>query len=285
MNMNRSRLCFFLLLFSMAALMAESCQNNKTIKNGQQEIVVTVDANGKAMGGHRFTKIDNSNFYIDDIKYTAQNGDLFVSGYDEGFFKGEAIIISQLNYDGRLMRVISIGEKAFFDCKVLTSIVIPSCVTSIGNNAFSNCENLSSVAIPNTVTSIGELAFSSCKSLTSIAIPDHLTKIENGAFSACGITIAKIPKGVTHIGFNAFGICTSLKYVTIPETVTNIEGCAFMGCTSLFSVKAKMKTPVEIGVMTFTDCQKNATLYVPLGSKELYEYAEYWKEFKEIIEE
>lgn len=285
MNMNTSRLWIFLLLFSMLALMTQSCQNNKTNKNGQQEIVVTVDANEKAKGGHRFTKIDNSNFYIDDIKYTAQNGDLFVSGYDEGFFKGEAKIISQLNYDGRVMRVISIGEKAFFDCKVLTSIVIPSCVSTIGNNAFQNCENLSSVAIPNTITSIGEFAFCGCKSMTSIAIPGHLTKIENSAFMGCGITIAKIPQGVTDIGFNAFGVCTSLAYVTIPETVINIDGCAFMGCTRLFSVKAKMKTPVEIGVMTFTDCQKNATLYVPLGSKELYEYAEYWKDFKEIIEE
>ena len=261
-----------------------SCQGT-TNKSDSNEIIVTVDADGKAKGGHRFTKIDNANFYIDDIKYTAHNGDLDVSGYDEGFFKGEAKIISQLNYDGRLMRVRSISENAFNDCKVLTSIVIPSSVTSIGNNAFSKCENLVSVTIPNTVTRIGEYAFTSCKGITSIAIPDHLTKIENWAFSGCGITVANIPKGVTDIGFNAFGVCTSLKYVTIPETVTHIEGCAFMGCTSLFSVKAKMKTPVEIGVMTFTDCQKNATLYVPYGSKAFYEYAEYWKDFKEIIEE
>lgn len=118
-----------------------------------------------------------------------------------------------------------------------------------------------------------------------MAIPDHLTRIEKGTFFGCGITIANIPKGVTNIGMMAFGVCTSLKYVTIPESVTVIEGSAFMGCTSLFSVKAKMKTPVEIGVMTFTDCQKNATLYVPFGSKAFYEYADYWKEFKEIMEE
>lgn len=284
--MNRNRLWFFTIILSMAAITTIfSCQKNNGKRNNQNEIIVTIDVNGKADGEHRFTKIDNSNFYIDDIKYTAQNGDLMVSGYDEGFFKGEAKIISQLNYEGRLMRVLSIDDNAFNDCKVLTSIVIPSCVTKIGNNAFSKCENLTSVSIPNTVTTIGEYAFSSCKGITSMAIPDHLTRIEKGTFFGCGITIANIPKGVTNIGMMAFGVCTSLKYVTIPESVTVIEGSAFMGCTSLFSVKAKMKTPVEIGFMTFTDCQKNATLYVPFGSKAFYEYADYWKEFKEIMEE
>ena len=30
--------------------------------------------------------------------------------------------------------------------------------------------------------------------------------------------------------------------------------------------------------------RKNATLYVPLGSKEAYQAADYWKDFKEIVE-
>ena len=161
--MNRNRLWFFTIILSMAAITTIfSCQKNNGKRNNQNEIIVTIDINGKADGEHRFTKIDNSNFYIDDIKYTAQNGDLMVSGYDEGFFKGEAKIISQLNYEGRLMRVLSIDDNAFNDCKVLTSIVIPSCVTKIGNNAFSKCENLTSVSIPNTVTTIGEYAFDGC---------------------------------------------------------------------------------------------------------------------------
>lgn len=156
-----------------------SCKGNGK-KNGKNEIVVTVDANGKADGSHRFSKIDDSNFYIDDIRYTAQNGDLIVSGYDEAFFKGEAKLISQLNYNGREMRVLAIKDEAFYECKVLTSIVIPSSVTNIGVSSFSKCEKLTSITIPNNVTNIGETAFYNCSSMTSINFPEKLISIGRG---------------------------------------------------------------------------------------------------------
>ena len=41
--------------------------------------------------------------------------------------------------------------------------------------------------------------------------------------------------------------------------------------------------PVAISSNTFSN-RSNATLYVPKGSKEAYAAADYWKEFKEIIE-
>ena len=41
--------------------------------------------------------------------------------------------------------------------------------------------------------------------------------------------------------------------------------------------------PISIESQTFTS-RGDATLYVPKGSKSAYEAAEYWKEFKEIVE-
>ncbi|MBO7557223.1 MAG: leucine-rich repeat domain-containing protein [Bacteroidaceae bacterium] len=262
--MKRNRLCLITILLSVLEIMTVlSCNKNNTKNNGQQETIITVDTNGKASGEHRFDKIDDTNFYIDDIRYTAQNGDLIVSGFDEAFFKGEAKLISQLNYDGRKMKVIAIGMEAFRDCKVLSSIVIPSGVTSIGDYAFYGCMELSSISFPGSVTTIGDNAFYGCSKLVSIIIPN----------------------GVTTIGESAFGACLGLTYVTIPKSVTSIGQGAFVFCGSLTHVKVKKIIPVPISFMTFTN-QGNTTLYVPYGSKAAYETSEYWNtEFKEILEE
>jgi len=88
--------------------------------------------------------------------------------------------------------VTSIGERAFFNCRGLTSITIPDSVTSIGANAFNHdCRegicgscSLTSITIPDSVTSIGANAFDNCKSLTSIIIPDSVTSIGDQAFGA-----------------------------------------------------------------------------------------------------
>jgi hypothetical protein len=259
-----------------------SCKDNGK-KNDKNEIVVRVDANGKANGDHHFSKIDDSNFYIDDIRYTAQNGDLIVSGYDEAFFKGEAKLISQLNYNGREMRVLAIGEEAFDNCKVLTSIVISPFVKNIGKNAFSGCWGLTSVSMPNSVTTIGESAFAGCK-FTSINLPEQLISIGKGAFMGTDLTSIKIPKGVTEIEDFTFMSCIKLAYVHIPENVTSIGNSSFLACESLKYVKVKAKTPPAIDMMTFTN-HGNATLSVPWGCKEIYESTQYWNGFQEIIEE
>ena len=65
-------------------------------------------------------------------------------------------------------KAYSINQYAFWNCKNLTSITIPSSVTSIGEYAFYGCKSLTSITIPSSVTSIGDGAFYYCTNLTSI---------------------------------------------------------------------------------------------------------------------
>ena len=59
--------------------------------------------------------------------------------------------------------------------------------------------------------------------------------------------------------------------------------CKYYNCNNLTEVKVGMVSPVAITSDDFSN-RRNATLYVPIGSKPDYEAADYWKEFKQIIE-
>ena len=110
-----------------------------------------------------------------------------------------------------------------------------------------------------------------------------MTSIGSSAFNGCtNLKSINIPNGVTTIGENAFR-SSGLTTITLSKSLTSIGSQAFDGCNSLISVTVKTGTPLSINYITFNN-RTNATLYVPLGSKTAYEEADYWKEFKEIIE-
>ena len=97
------------------------------------------------------------------------------------------------------------------------------------------------------------------------------------------LTSVTIPNSVTSIDGSAFEDCSSLTSVTIPNSVSTIGEYAFSGCSNLTSVIVENTEPVSISESTFPD-RLYATLYVPASSKAAYEAADYWKDFKKIIE-
>ena len=174
-------------------------------------------------------------------------------------YKGDIVIPENINYNGELYSVTSIGFYAFSKSS-LTSITIPKSVTSIGNCAFMACYGLSSVtmsnglvsigsyafidcgitsiSIPNSVTNIGDHAFEGCKSLNSVTIPGSVRSIEALTFYECSnLTSITISDGVTSIGRSAFAGCSRLKSLKIPSSVTRIDYFAFSNCSNLISIK------------------------------------------------
>ena len=155
-----------------------------------------------------------------------------------------------------------ICNSAFYFCRSLSKIVIPSSVTSIGEWAFSNCGSLSTIVIPSSVTSIGDRAFSSCTSLKYISIPKSVIGLNGNPFAdwngklQClspnfineddilfnkdknkiisfrnqNIESYVIPSSVTSIGNDAFSKCSSLSKIVIPSSVTSIGDSAFYRC-------------------------------------------------------
>ncbi len=212
--------------------------------------------------------------------------------------------------------VLNIEKFAFDGCKGITSIFIPSSVQNIGEGAFKACFNLehievdagnsiydsrencsaiietttntlicgcSNTTIPSSITHIGPHAFSECSRITSFEIPDNIIDIGNSAFNGCYSLVSLILyNNLTSIGNWAFYNCRSLIELSIPKSVTYIGEGAFTGCYGLERIICAIPEPLTIDSTAFKTVNPSIPLYVPEESVELYQNAEYWKEFTNI---
>ena len=216
--------------------------------------------------------------------------------------------------------VVTIGRCAFYSSE-LKSVTIPYGVNTIEGSAFRYCGNLESIDIPGSVETIGYDNFEFANSLTTATIPSSVKSIDTGVFASCqnlqeiivdtnnqyytsvdGVLYTKdkthlvtypagkpdenvvIPNYVTSIGQCGVYGCNNIKSVVIPRRVESIGWFAFVNCANLNSVTTHRKKPLEL-TKTFDDrAQQNGTLYVPYGTKELYQAADEWNGFQNIVE-
>jgi len=182
-----------------------------------------------------------------------------------------------------------IGKKAFSWCTLLASADIPNGVTTIEDEAFTFCSGLKNLTIPNTITSIGWSSFLNCTGIVGdLNIPNSVSTIGGGAFFNCSaLTGIKISNAVTRIENSTFYSCKGLSSITIPSSITLIDKKSFYSCTGLKSIYVLSKIPVDLSLSedVFFDIDKtNCILYVPTGSKSLYQVANQWKDFFNIVE-
>lgn len=81
--------------------------------------------------------------------------------------------------------VVSIENKAFYECTSLKRVEIPASVKTIGMYAFSGCTGIAELNIPEGVEEIYDRAFEKCTSLTSVVLPKSLENVYNAPFYKC----------------------------------------------------------------------------------------------------
>ena len=91
-----------------------------------------------------------------------------------------------------------LGTHAFYGCRGLTSLTLPSGLTSIGSWAFTGCSSLTSLSLPSGLTSIGDGTFYGCSGLTSIYVyAEKMPKLGTNMFDDCDAKkcTVYVPKG------------------------------------------------------------------------------------------
>lgn len=157
----------------------------------------------------------------------------FVSGIEVGANKS---IVIPSTYEG--LPVISINDRAFYNCSSLVNVTIPNSITSIGGNAFYGCTSLESITLPNSITTIGYGAFVDCTNLSSVIIPDGVTSIENHTFNGCTkLTSVTIPATVTEIGSYAFQNCYRLVEIINKSELNIVAGASDYGNIGYYAIK------------------------------------------------
>ena len=205
-----------------------------------------------------------------------------------------------------------IPRAAFSGCGSLSNIKLPSTIKQIKEYAFESCENLSSIVIPEGVEEIPEGAFCFCRSLSEIHLPSSLKRIKDDVFKSNeSLYSIVIPEDVEELSMKAF-YYSSLTSLHFPKAIKMIvdrnpheyfyvdsENSVDTNFSKLKTIISDVLDPFAINYTdgkdssrydnykfptSFKDLPKDAVLYIPKGTKNLYEKAGWTKHFSKVIE-
>ena len=236
---------------------------------------------------------------IDGIMYILNSGYAKVGVQDEKL-SGDIVIPEKVTYNNTTYTVnslieptqthiygghtsISADNAAFQGCAI-TSITLPSTITSISNCAFISCKNLKKVVLPSTLKYIGWGSFAYCSSLSDIQLPKGLTSISAWAFGGCSnLKKIELPNGITSLSDAVFKNC-GFEDFTIPANITRISSQS-LSMSSLKSVRTFIRdiTRVNYEESCFANVEQ-MSLYIPIGTKFIYEEYYPWRGFGNIEE-
>ena len=160
--------------------------------------------------------------------------------------------------------VTTIGEHAFYEMKVMTSITLPSTITNINKRAFENCIALPHIDLNEGLLTIEQAAFKGCTSLQEIEFPDSLTAINSyagyGAFQNCtALKTVVYGEGITSTGAYAF-YQAGVENITFSSTITKVDQWCFFKCQMSTVYIPENITSLE--TRSFSDCTQLLHAYV-----------------------
>ena len=241
------------------------------------------------------------------IYYKVNGENATVVAGDEKY-SGVVNIPEIVTNDGKDYTVNTIGLRSFAECVMLTNVLIPNSVTIVESQAFYKDVQLTSVEFPNSIEKLGQAVCGNCTNLSSVHLPSSIKEIPKWAFYGTALKAIEIPYGVHIIDESAFAQCpiekviipnsvvvigaesfhqnSNLKEIIIPSSVNSIGNWAFNSTVSAIEkVTVMSKQPFEIpsGVFSYGST-RNATLYVPAGTKAIYQTTSGWGNFANIVE-
>ena len=225
-------------------------------------ISVTMDRITPPSASSNNPKLSNTTLYVPTGSKTAYEAAVFWKDFKE------IVEIPNITLADSKVKALCIANWDYNDDGELSEAEAAA-VTSIGTMFRDNTEITSFDELPyfTGLTAIESRAFSGCSNLVSISLP-NVSTINYAAFDGCSsLTKINIPRSVSSIGDHAFSDCNSLQKVTVnwweTYTIPSINNTVFPN-------------------------RANITLYIPFDRSTTYgddyEYADYWKEFKERIE-
>jgi len=190
-------------------------------------------------------------------------------------FNPDVVIPAAITRNEQTYQVTAIGENAFQNDDLVTSVEIPASVRSVGDVAFAecpqlrrviflgegdcvfgkkvfyDCDALSQVVLPAGTSAIGASAFESCGALKRLVMPAQVTAIGDGAFYSCtALREIQLSETLASIGDNAFGRCSRLTALELPDFLQTIGSQAFERCTSLKS----LEIPALVTAVPYSMC-------------------------------
>ena len=126
-----------------------------------------------------------------------------------------------------LPNALKVIGKAAFQWSPIESVDIPDSVMTIGEKAFDNCKALSEISFGTGLKEIGKQAFSGIHGISKWYLPDGLEIIQENAFLYCSFEEMHIPSSVTQIGSHAIDASVwGEKTVIFGKSGSNAESYA-----------------------------------------------------------